>query len=65
LDKRNKLNPFFGLHKFRAFIDKAKRGGIKFPENKDTSILLTKINKQAIYSSRPLIPLISKALTLQ
>ncbi|CAG8820464.1 12243_t:CDS:2, partial [Gigaspora margarita] len=46
--------------------EKADRGEIKFPEkNRDTSILFTKINNQAIYSSRPLTPLISKALTLQ
>ncbi|CAG8742083.1 9606_t:CDS:2, partial [Racocetra fulgida] len=46
-------------------IKKADKGEIKFPENIDTSILPTKINDQAIYSSRPLTQLISKALTLQ
>ncbi|CAG8595563.1 17786_t:CDS:2 [Racocetra fulgida] len=46
-------------------IEKANKGEIKFPENIDTSILPTKTNDQAIYSSRPLIQLISKALTLQ
>ncbi|CAG8513409.1 15512_t:CDS:2, partial [Racocetra fulgida] len=46
-------------------IRKAKSGEIKFPEIIGTSILPTKINEQAIYSSRPLTPLISKALTLQ
>ncbi|CAG8781151.1 17074_t:CDS:2, partial [Racocetra persica] len=46
-------------------IRKAKSGEMKFPENLGTSILPTKINEQAIYSSRPLTPLISKALTLQ
>ena len=34
-------------------------------ENNDTNIIQTRINDQAIYSSRPLTPLISKALTLQ
>ncbi|RIB19584.1 hypothetical protein C2G38_2015748 [Gigaspora rosea] len=46
-------------------VRKAETGAIKFPENRDTSILTNKINNQAIYSSRPLTPLISKALTLQ
>ncbi|CAG8576240.1 5949_t:CDS:2, partial [Racocetra fulgida] len=46
-------------------IKKANKGEIKFPENIDTSILLSKINDQAIYSSQPLTQFISKALTLQ
>ncbi|CAG8752351.1 10503_t:CDS:2, partial [Gigaspora rosea] len=45
--------------------EKAETGAIKFPENRDTSILSNKINNQAIDSSRPLTPLISNALTLQ
>ncbi|CAG8818002.1 20297_t:CDS:2, partial [Gigaspora margarita] len=45
--------------------EKERKGEIKFPKNRDTSILTNKINNQAIYSSRPLTPLISKALTLQ
>ncbi|CAG8768942.1 1294_t:CDS:2, partial [Racocetra persica] len=62
LDKRIKLDCFWAL---QQLITKAIRREIKFLKNKDTSILLTKMNKQAIYSSQPLIPLISKALTLQ
>ncbi|CAG8774317.1 35834_t:CDS:2 [Gigaspora margarita] len=50
---------------FCGLIRKAETGAIKFPENRNTSILTNKINNQAIYSSRPLTPLISKALTLQ
>ncbi|CAG8775967.1 7108_t:CDS:1, partial [Gigaspora rosea] len=46
-------------------ILKAESGEIKFPENDDTNISPTKINDQAIYSSRPLTLLIKKALTLQ
>ncbi|CAG8556533.1 36779_t:CDS:2 [Gigaspora margarita] len=49
----------------QELIAKVKNGKIKFPENKDINILPTKINNQAIYSSRLLTPLISKALTLQ
>ncbi|CAG8770013.1 32448_t:CDS:2, partial [Racocetra persica] len=49
----------------KELIKKAERGEIKFPENKDTSFVSTKINDQAIYSSRSLNLLISKALTLQ
>ncbi|CAG8839575.1 7283_t:CDS:2, partial [Racocetra persica] len=64
-DKRVKLNGGFGLSEFNLLIGKAEREEIKFPENKDTSILPTKINEQAIYSSQLLTPLISKALTLQ
>ncbi|CAG8689331.1 15807_t:CDS:1, partial [Racocetra fulgida] len=45
--------------------EKARKGEIKFSENIDTSSLPTKINDQAIYSSRLLTQFISKALTLQ
>ncbi|RIB19579.1 kinase-like domain-containing protein [Gigaspora rosea] len=61
-DKSSFDNLVFELFKL---VNKASRGEIKFPENRDTSILTNKINNQAIYSSRPLTPLISKALTLQ
>ncbi|RIB28538.1 kinase-like domain-containing protein [Gigaspora rosea] len=46
-------------------IYKTRNRKIIFPENKNTNILPTKIKNQEIYSSRPLTPLISKALTLQ
>ncbi|CAG8808517.1 20368_t:CDS:1, partial [Racocetra persica] len=64
-DKRAKLDSYFGMHKPQELIHKAKRGEIKFLENKVTISLPTKINEHAIYSSRLLTPLISKALTLQ
>ncbi|CAG8670017.1 33353_t:CDS:2 [Gigaspora margarita] len=43
---------------------KTERGEIKFPENEDTYVLPSKINDQAIYSSRSLTELIKKALKL-
>ncbi|CAG8667665.1 5961_t:CDS:2 [Racocetra fulgida] len=49
----------------KDLIMKVEKGEIKFPENESTNILQTKINEQAIYSSRSLTPLISKALNLQ
>ncbi|CAG8560007.1 3220_t:CDS:2, partial [Cetraspora pellucida] len=65
-DKRIKLDPsWLGLSNLSNIAYKAERGEIKFPENKSAIILPTKMNEQAIYSSRPLTPLISKALTLQ
>ncbi|CAG8816476.1 8379_t:CDS:2, partial [Gigaspora margarita] len=42
-----------------------KKGEIKFPENIDVKSSPTKINEQAIYSSRLLNPLISEALTIR
>ncbi|CAG8604039.1 3859_t:CDS:2 [Cetraspora pellucida] len=62
-DKRIKLDKLWGLKKLHEII---YSGEIKkFPENKSAIILPTKMNEQGIYSSRPLTPLISKALTLQ
>ncbi|RIB09285.1 kinase-like domain-containing protein, partial [Gigaspora rosea] len=52
-------------NKLKELIRKVEIGEVKFLENKDTNILSTKINDQAIYSRRPLNLLISKALTLQ
>ncbi|CAG8836674.1 37432_t:CDS:2, partial [Gigaspora margarita] len=49
----------------RDLLHKARNGRIIFPENKNTNISPIEINDQAIYSSRPLTQLISKALTLQ
>ncbi|CAG8500135.1 19742_t:CDS:2, partial [Gigaspora margarita] len=49
----------------KELIDKLGKGEIKFTDNKDTNISSTEKNEQAFYSSRPLTPLISKALTLQ
>ncbi|CAG8805302.1 4982_t:CDS:2, partial [Gigaspora margarita] len=42
-----------------------EKGEIKFPENIDVKSSPTKINEQAIYSSRLLNPLISEALTIR
>ncbi|CAG8787833.1 18858_t:CDS:2, partial [Racocetra fulgida] len=44
------MRTYYLRYELGILIDKAKRGEIKFPENKDTSILPTKINEQAIYS---------------
>ncbi|CAG8691484.1 24233_t:CDS:2 [Gigaspora rosea] len=49
-------------NKLNELIVEAERGKIKFSEINNTCILPTKINNQAIYSSRPLKELISKAL---
>ncbi|CAG8717360.1 14521_t:CDS:2, partial [Racocetra persica] len=56
---------FTDVNELEDLIMKAERGEIKCSENESTNILQTKINDQAIYSSRLLTPLISKALTLQ
>ncbi|CAG8556513.1 36778_t:CDS:2, partial [Gigaspora margarita] len=48
-----------------SLIGKTNDGVIKFTDSKGTNISPTEINDQAFYSSRPLTPLISKALTLQ
>ncbi|RIB18446.1 hypothetical protein C2G38_2184550 [Gigaspora rosea] len=48
-----------------TLLGKANNGEIKFTDNKRTNISPTEINDQAFYSSRPLTPLISKALPLQ
>ncbi|CAG8712174.1 6860_t:CDS:2 [Gigaspora margarita] len=45
--------------------DCLKKEEIKFPENIDVKSSPTKINEQAIYSSRLLNPLISEALTIR
>ncbi|CAG8833731.1 17859_t:CDS:2 [Gigaspora margarita] len=58
-----KLN--WAINELNELIVKAEKGEINFPENEYTNIIQTKINDQAIYSSRLLTPLISKALTLQ
>ncbi|CAG8802207.1 10854_t:CDS:1, partial [Racocetra fulgida] len=44
------MRTYFLGRELDELIIKARRGEIKFPENKDTSILPTKINEQAIYS---------------
>ncbi|CAG8754334.1 12765_t:CDS:2, partial [Racocetra persica] len=66
-DPRQRLRDGYcdGYWNLNRLIERAERGEIKFPENKDTSYVPTKINDQAIYSSRSLNLLISKALTLQ
>ncbi|CAG8841978.1 44101_t:CDS:2, partial [Gigaspora margarita] len=57
---------FGGLSiELRRLIEKANSGEINFPENIDTNNLPTKINDQAIYSSRSLTPLINKAQSMK
>ncbi|RIB18448.1 kinase-like domain-containing protein [Gigaspora rosea] len=58
-----RINYLYG--ELDTLINKAEKGKIKFTDNKGTKISPTEINDQAFYSSRPLTPLISKALTLQ
>ncbi|CAG8688009.1 1710_t:CDS:2, partial [Gigaspora rosea] len=48
-----------------TLYEKARDEKIKFTDNKGTNISPTEINDQAFYSSRPLTPLISKAMNLQ
>ncbi|CAG8757787.1 24362_t:CDS:2, partial [Cetraspora pellucida] len=65
-DKRIKDDSYYwGLSNLSEIINKAEGGEIKFSENKSAIISPNKMNEQGIYSSRPLTPLISKALTLQ
>ncbi|RIB09290.1 kinase-like domain-containing protein [Gigaspora rosea] len=51
-------------YELEKLIRKVEIGEVKFLENKDINSLSTKINDQAIYSSRPLNPLIIKALQI-
>ncbi|CAG8556551.1 36780_t:CDS:2, partial [Gigaspora margarita] len=64
LNDSEKMDSDF-LNEVCTLVNKANKGALKFADNKGTNISPTEINDQAFYSSRPLTPLISKALTLQ